>query len=267
MMARIRTLKPQLPSDVTLARCSIEARYLFLLLISQADDYGLVEAAPRQLLGQLFPHDDDVTAADVARWAQELAERGVIRWRETDDGAPVIEITNWAKHQVVKNPGKPLLLNSLKPLVGNPPAILPQSSRNPTEGCRKNSCAEGEGEGEVGRGEGKGKGKREGDVVGSDDRDDDDGNGDWVDRFPEAYRETVAAACRAARNPVALRAEFEAIATGMHPPVYDYATLGRAVHEMAVAGAPMRPSVLRAFCRRLTTPTTEPLDERLYADA
>jgi hypothetical protein len=76
-MARIRTIKPELPSDPSLAKCSREARLAFTYLITQSDDYGFIPAAPRQLVGALFPHDDDLTPADLGRWINELVAAGL----------------------------------------------------------------------------------------------------------------------------------------------------------------------------------------------
>lgn len=152
-MARIRTIKPELPTDRTLAACSMEARYTFLLLISQADDYGLLLAEPRQLLGMLFPHDEHVTPKHLDKWLGELCTSGRIRWRVTKDGARVLEIVNWAKHQVVKNPGKPLLKHKLEP-VGS------TSYGKPTEDVVQPSVESGGADRERDLGKGKGTGDR-----------------------------------------------------------------------------------------------------------
>ena len=114
-MPRIRTLKPELASDVKLARVSRDARYTFVLLITQADDEGLVAAAHRQLLGSLYPHDDDVTVPMLLAWVEELDTIGAVRWRSTTDGAPVLELVNWSKHQRVDNKGKSHLAANLEP--------------------------------------------------------------------------------------------------------------------------------------------------------
>lgn len=126
-MARIRSIKPELPADKTLARCTRDARLSFVFLISQADDYGLLLAEPRQLLGQLYPHDADVTERRLLGWIGELVNCGRVRWRETTDGAAVLEIVKWNKHQQVKDPGKPLLRDRLRPVGETPPPIYPHS--------------------------------------------------------------------------------------------------------------------------------------------
>lgn len=115
-MARIRTLKPEVASDKKLATASRDARYTFILLITQADDEGLIAAAHRQLLGTLYPHDESVTTRDLIGWVEELVQIDLLRWRVTVDGAPVLEITNWAKHQRVDNKSNSRLAAVLVPL-------------------------------------------------------------------------------------------------------------------------------------------------------
>lgn len=167
-MARIRTIKPELPQDVKLASASRDARYTFVLLISQADDEGLVPGAHRQLLGLLYPHDEDVTTAMLLTWVEELVAVGVLRWRVTNDGAPVIEITNWAKHQRVDNKGRSSFAGILAPF--DPDANLsPRKSAIASE-LPQNAASRGisprvaavrrlEGEGEVDLGVGGGSGE------------------------------------------------------------------------------------------------------------
>lgn len=137
-MARIRSIKPELAADRTLAALPIPVRYTFLLCVSQADDYGLLLAEPRQLLGQLYPHDESVNPEMLSGWLERLVEAGRLRWRRTLDGARVLEIVNWGKHQSVKNPGKPLLLDRLEPLDPDQPETLTPSSVEPPAKRRRN---------------------------------------------------------------------------------------------------------------------------------
>lgn len=65
---------------------------------------------------------------------------------------------------------------------------------------------------------------------------------------PTLYCAAVEGALRAHRNPPALVAELKAIHEGMHGKPQDWATIGRAVHDMQVAGAAMTSRTLRAFC-------------------
>jgi hypothetical protein len=114
-MPRIRTIKPEFATDEKLARVSRDARLTFVLCITQADDDGLLPGNHRQLLAALYPLDDAVSYAKLAGWLEELVEMGRLRWRQTVDGSPILEITRWAAHQRVDHKGKSLILPHLKP--------------------------------------------------------------------------------------------------------------------------------------------------------
>lgn len=133
-MPRIRSIKPEMPSDEALARLSRDARLTFVYLITQSDDDGLQFGTPRQLLGTLFPHNDDVTEAMLMSWCRELESIGAIRWRKTRHNAPVLELTNWARHQNIKNRKHPVIAPMLLPLEG-----APSSSGHPPEDLRTSS--------------------------------------------------------------------------------------------------------------------------------
>jgi len=107
-MARIRTIKPELPHDAGLARVSREARYTFLLLLTQADDQGFFRACPRTLVGELYPHDEDVSEVIVVGWLDALLRNGQLRCWGTTDGL-VGEIVNFTKHQRVDHPSRSFL--------------------------------------------------------------------------------------------------------------------------------------------------------------
>lgn len=139
-MARIRSIKPETPKDRKLATVSRDARLTFLYMWTIADDDGLFRAEPRQLLGDLYPHDDDVTESRLEGWSTELLRIGSVRWRYTRDGSRVGEIVNWAKHQTIKNRSKSFLKNELLPL-GSPPPDRP--SVDSTESLRRPSVDPG----------------------------------------------------------------------------------------------------------------------------
>ena len=104
-MARIRTVKPEFWSSPDTGDVSRDARLLFIGLWNFADDAGRLEVVPRTILGDVFPHDLDVTAEDVARWLDELAASGLIslyrQGRRT-----YLQVTGW-DHQRIDTPSKP----------------------------------------------------------------------------------------------------------------------------------------------------------------
>lgn len=124
-MARIRSIKPELPGDEKLATVSRDARLTFILAMTQVDDDGLLAASPRQLLGSLFPLDDSVTPALLEAWIGELIAIGRVRWRRTRDAARVLELCNWKKHQKIDKPSP----SKITPLL----APFDEGSQNPRE--------------------------------------------------------------------------------------------------------------------------------------
>src|SRR6266853_3861729 len=133
-MARIRTLKPELPTDRKLAQLSIAARYTFVLCITQADDEGLLRAEPREILASLYPHNQDVTAESLQGWIGELVSGGFLRERQTVDGAHVLELTNWKRHQKIDHPSPSRVGPLVKP--SRAPREMGASSSRPDLGPR-----------------------------------------------------------------------------------------------------------------------------------
>lgn len=101
-MPRIRSIKPEFFSDPKPARCSREARLLFLGILTEADDDGRLLATPKRLAGNLYPHDPDVTAAKVTRWLGELEQVGMV-YRYTVDGAEYLHVCTFGRHQKISH--------------------------------------------------------------------------------------------------------------------------------------------------------------------
>jgi hypothetical protein len=97
-------VKPNLFGSYTIAKVSIEARYLFVGLFCEADDEGRMIDSPKRLAGSLFPHDDKVTEKRVNGWLEELAAIGSIYRYTAPQGGRYIVIPKWAAHQKVSHP-------------------------------------------------------------------------------------------------------------------------------------------------------------------
>lgn len=106
-MPRIRTIKPEFPEDETLGRVSRDARLLFVLIWTRADDLGRFRASPAYLRGQLFPFDAELSTQDVAAWLAELEASGCVRSYIVREEHYAV-VTNWGKHQRVDNAGRSL---------------------------------------------------------------------------------------------------------------------------------------------------------------
>ncbi len=104
-MARIRTIKPEFPQSESMGKVSRDARLLFILLWTIADDHGRARAHSRMLASLLFPYDEDAGSL-VPTWLNELQDEGCIRLYEAS-GSQYLQITQWARHQKIDKPSKP----------------------------------------------------------------------------------------------------------------------------------------------------------------
>lgn len=98
-MARIRTIKPEFPQSESMGRISRDARLLFVLLWTIADDDGRARANSRMLASLLFPYDDDAPK-HCGKWLDELRKEGCVVTYEVD-GQSYLAIANWRAHQKI----------------------------------------------------------------------------------------------------------------------------------------------------------------------
>lgn len=101
-MARIRTIKPELPLSESLGKVSREARLLFILLFTIVDDSGRTRAASRILASLLYPFDEDAPSL-IDGWLAELEAIDSIRLYRID-GTTYLEIVKWLQHQKIDKP-------------------------------------------------------------------------------------------------------------------------------------------------------------------
>ena len=102
-MARIRTIKPSFWGDEKVSELSRDARLLFIGLMSFADDDGRFLASHQAIAGYVFPNDDDVTVAKLAKWLAEIESHGMIvlyNGGRLKYGA----FPRWSKHQKISHP-------------------------------------------------------------------------------------------------------------------------------------------------------------------
>jgi len=101
---RIRTIKPDACTSKTLTKCSRDARLFFHLLSTHLDDKGRIECLYKKLAGEIFPHDEDVTAADIRRWIEELEAADFALRRYEVDGDEYLCAPKFNEHQVINKP-------------------------------------------------------------------------------------------------------------------------------------------------------------------
>lgn len=116
-MARIRTIKPAFAQSASVGRLSRDARLFFLQLLTHLDDEGRAAWVPRAILGALYPHDDDVTAGDLDRWASECERQEDMLVRYEVDGRHYICAPKFLDHQRINRPVKSLIPQFTEPSV------------------------------------------------------------------------------------------------------------------------------------------------------
>jgi hypothetical protein len=101
-MARIRTIKPELPQSESMGKVSRDARLLFILTWTLADDSGRLRGSSRMLASLLFPYDDDAPRL-IDGWVNELVDEDCIQVYSVE-GSTYIQIAKWLNHQKIDKP-------------------------------------------------------------------------------------------------------------------------------------------------------------------
>jgi hypothetical protein len=102
-MPRIRTLKPECWQDEAFGTVSIEAECLFIGLITQADDYGRLEAGALRARALVWPYKPEIDPVRVEGWLAELEDaRLIVRYES--EGRSCIALRGWDRNQKVDRP-------------------------------------------------------------------------------------------------------------------------------------------------------------------
>lgn len=104
---RIRTFKPEAWQDERVGGVSRDARLLWVVLITLADDEGRFRALPSLILGHGFPYDTDAPRK-IDGWLSELDAAGLVRFYEFD-GVPYGVFPKWTDHQRINRPAHSVL--------------------------------------------------------------------------------------------------------------------------------------------------------------
>ncbi|KWT61871.1 hypothetical protein ADL21_11355 [Streptomyces albus subsp. albus] len=104
-MARIRSIKPEFFTSLTIAGLPLTARLTFIGLWTYVDDNGVGVDEPRLVRAAVWPLDDR-TAAEVDADLEALRDASlVIRYEY--DGRRYLAVRNFAEHQKVSHPRRP----------------------------------------------------------------------------------------------------------------------------------------------------------------
>jgi len=100
---RIRSIKPEFWTSVTVGALDVPTRLLFIGLWNYADDEGRAVDDPRLIRAHLFPFDD-LSPDDIEGRLDALALSGLIIRYTAADGQMLLFVTNFKKHQIVNRP-------------------------------------------------------------------------------------------------------------------------------------------------------------------
>lgn len=101
-MARIRTIKPDFFTSLTIADLTPEQRLTFIGLWTHADDEGRCVDDPRLIKAAIWPLDDR-TSADIEIDLKALSESSLIT-RYALNRKRYLAVTNWFEHQRINRP-------------------------------------------------------------------------------------------------------------------------------------------------------------------
>lgn len=107
-MARIRSVKPELRRDLTVAEWSRERRYAWVLLWGYLDDHGRGLDDMRLLVADLFPLDRDITEKKLDIWLTQMSapsmhgEPPLCRYEV--EGRRYMHAPKWTRAQRVSHP-------------------------------------------------------------------------------------------------------------------------------------------------------------------
>lgn len=142
-MARIRSIKPEMRTSITVSMWPREVRYFFILLWGYLDDYGRGVDDELLIASDCFPRDRDVTPERVDDWLELIADSGPICRYEVD-GRNYLHAPNWREHQKPSHPTRSKIPpcpddepDAYKAWREANPQRLPKRSRKSREGFQK----------------------------------------------------------------------------------------------------------------------------------
>jgi hypothetical protein len=109
-MARIRSIKPEFFTSLTIADLPLSARLTFIGLWTYVDDNGVGPADARLIRAAVWPLEETPDILQRTREdLQRLQEAGLVTLYEAS-GRPLVAVNGWEEHQKVSHPRKPRFL-------------------------------------------------------------------------------------------------------------------------------------------------------------
>lgn len=132
-MARIRSVKPELRRDLTVAEWPRECRYAWVLLWGYLDDHGRGLDDLRLLVADLFPLDRDVTERKLDGWLTRMSTQSIHGeaplCRYEVGGRRFLHAPKWSRSQRVSHPQDSKIPPCPRHDSGTVPESLPNENR------------------------------------------------------------------------------------------------------------------------------------------
>lgn len=106
-MARIRTIKPDFFTSLTIADLPLSARLTFIGLWCYVDDNGVGVDEARLIRAAVWPLDESPDILQRTREDLRRLQEALLVTRYTASGRPFLAIRSWSEHQKISHPGKP----------------------------------------------------------------------------------------------------------------------------------------------------------------
>jgi len=100
-MAKGRLLHKVFYAHVEAGELPVAARYLYIGLITHADDAGRIKANPKYLKATIFPFDEDIKAETIRQWRDMLCKSGLVKLYSVD-GQEYLCHPHWEKWQPLR---------------------------------------------------------------------------------------------------------------------------------------------------------------------
>jgi len=97
-----RIIKESIKTSVEIDSLSWFEEVCFYRILVTVDDYGCMDGRTTVVRNQLFPTKDSVTSKSIETALSTLETKGLIR-KYFHEGHPYIFVTNWEKHQRIRN--------------------------------------------------------------------------------------------------------------------------------------------------------------------
>lgn|SRR3990167_842269 len=99
-MARARLIDRELFLNEDVSNCSIEARYLYIAIISNSDDEGRMKGSFKYLKAKAFPYDN-ITEKKIESLLKELTTTGLLLVYQVDNSVYLAH-PNWERWQSIR---------------------------------------------------------------------------------------------------------------------------------------------------------------------